>query len=136
MKTNNDTKLTQWKKRLICIRFIYSVLVLDLKKDEGILKFQREIKPLKNNDIDKIITVFFMRGSSIIKLIESKLNKDWTIDRINLVDLSIMIEAICESIALPIDKKIIIDQAIVTSKKYSESNSYKFINSILDKIIK
>jgi transcription termination factor NusB len=33
------------------------------------------------------------------------------------------------------DKKIIIDQAIVNAKNYSSENMYKFINSILDKVL-
>jgi transcription termination factor NusB len=44
--------------------------------------------------------------------------------------------AYSEANALKIDKKIIIDQAIITTKKYSEPNDYKFINAILDNIIK
>lgn len=134
MKTN--TKLTQWKKRLISMRFIYSILVSGLNKDEGVKKFQEEILPLNSDEINRTITVFFLRKSKIVKLIESKLLNTWTIDRINLVDLSIMIQAVCEQIALNTEKKIIIDQAIITCKKYSEPNSYKFVNSILDKILK
>lgn len=135
MKTNND-KLTQWQKRVLCFRFIYSIFVSNLKKEDAILKFQDEIKPLYDNDINKIITAFFINKDAILKIIDSKLTDKWTLDRINLVDLSIIVESYCEQIALNTDKKIIIDQAIITAKKYSEKNSYKFINSILDKILK
>jgi transcription termination factor NusB len=48
---------------------------------------------------------------------------------------AILFSAYSESKTLGIDKKIIIDQAIVTTKKYSELNDYRFINAILDKII-
>jgi transcription termination factor NusB len=34
-----------------------------------------------------------------------------------------------------LEKKVSIDQAIVNAKNYSEKNSYKFINAILDKIL-
>jgi transcription termination factor NusB len=44
-------------------------------------------------------------------------------------------EAYCENKVLNTDKKIVIDQAIVNAKNYSEANSYKFVNAILDKII-
>lgn len=135
MKTN-ETKLTQWKKRVLCVRFIYSILLINPNKDDAIEKFQDEILPLNDNDINRVLTVFFNRRDSIIKLIESKLSETWSLDRLNYVDLSIIIQAVCEQIALNTEKKIIIDQAIITSKKYSEKNSYKFINSILDKILK
>lgn len=132
----NDDKLSQWKKRVLCTRFIYSVFVSNCTKEEGIEKFQEEIKPLYDNDINKVITAFFLNKDKILKLINDNLTNNWTLDRINLVDLSIIVEAKCEQIAHEIDKKIIIDQAIITCKKYSEKNSYKFVNSILDKILK
>lgn len=135
MKTN-DTKLMQWKKRIVATRFIYSILVYNWTKDEAIKKFQTEIQPLANEDINKIITVFILRKSSILKLIESKLTNNWSLDRLNTMDLAILCESVGENIGLNIDKKIIIDQAIITAKKYCEPNSYKFINSILDKILK
>lgn len=137
MKTNNDnTKLNQWQKRILCVRFIYSVLVSNLTKNEAIVKFQEEIKPLYNDDVNRVIATFFLRKKEIIFEISKHLKQGWTLDRINYVDLAILIEAVCEFISLKIDKKVVIDQAIITAKKYSESNSYKFINSILDKILK
>lgn len=135
MKTNNQ-KLNQWKKRVVCFRFIYSVLVSNDSKENAIKKFQEEILPLNNNDITRIIATFFLRRDEIKKLIQSKLNENWSFERINLVDLAIIYESICEQLALNIDKKVIIDQAVITCKKYSETNSYKFVNSILDKILK
>lgn len=136
MKINNSQKLNQWKKRVLCVRFIYSLLVTSDSKENSIKKFQEEIVPLNNKDVTKIIATFFLKKDEIKKLIQSKLHEGWSIERINLVDLAIIYEAICEHIALKTDKKILIDQAVITSKKYCEPNSYKFINSILDKILK
>jgi transcription termination factor NusB len=53
-----------------------------------------------------------------------------------VVDQAILLVAIAEHRALNIDYKIIIDQALVNAKYYSESNSSKYINAILDKILK
>ncbi|MBO6041644.1 hypothetical protein J6P52_00460 [bacterium] len=34
------------------------------------------------------------------------------------------------------NKRIIIDQTLITAKRYSNPNAYKYINAILDKILK
>ncbi|MDE5767494.1 MAG: transcription antitermination protein NusB [Malacoplasma sp.] len=134
-KNENQQSLTQWKKRVACFRFIYSVLVMNLKNKDCILKFNEELAWLGDKQMAKVIA-YFIKNKNAIKLkIKPFLKENWDIDRINKVDLAILMESFCEYQVLPIDKKIIIDQAIVTSKRYSEDKSYKFINFILDKIL-
>ena len=67
--------------------------------------------------------------------ISNLLESNWTIERVNLIDLSIVCCTISEKNVHQIDKKILIDQAVITAKKYGDENSYKFVNSILDKIL-
>lgn len=136
MKIKDKNNLTQWKKRVLCFRFIYSILINNLDNNEISQKYHDEIKLLNDAYIKKILTVFLLEKENIILSIKNKLNENWSIERINVVDLSIIIQSICEFIAHKIDKKIIIDQAIISSKKYSDLKSYKFVNSILDKILK
>jgi transcription termination factor NusB len=69
-------------------------------------------------------------------LISDNLAKDWTWERIPEVEKAILLEAVTESKALNIDREIIIDQALVTTKHFSIPSSTKYINAILDKIIK
>jgi N utilization substance protein B len=59
----------------------------------------------------------------------------WSWNRISSVDQAILIEAYCEVKATAIEKNIVIDQAIVTTKHYSEEKSVPYINAILDKIL-
>ncbi|GHU48471.1 hypothetical protein FACS1894218_5460 [Bacilli bacterium] len=47
-----------------------------------------------------------------------------------------MVDAICESRANKVGRKIIIDQALVTAKKFAIKDSVKYINAVLDKVIK
>ena len=37
--------------------------------------------------------------------------------------------------ALDTNKKVIIDQTIITCKKYDSMNAYRFVNAILDKLL-
>jgi transcription termination factor NusB len=50
-------------------------------------------------------------------------------------DKAILITAYVEHKTSKLARKIIIDQALVTVKHFSEPNSVKYINAILDKII-
>lgn len=72
----------------------------------------------------------------IDKLIEANA-KEWTFDRINEVDKSILRLAIYE---LKFDKEnppsVVINEALELAKKYSTPQSSKFINGILGTIIK
>lgn len=67
---------------------------------------------------------------------QDNLKDTWKINRLDYVDRAIIFSAICEYNVHKIDKKILIDQAIITSKKYGTDSSYKFINFILDKVMK
>ncbi len=134
-KNESMQSLTQWKKRVACFRFIYSVLVMNLKSKDSILKFNEELAWLGDKQMAKVIAYFIKNKNSIKLKIKSFLKENWDIDRLNKVDLAILMESFCEYQVLQIDRKIIIDQAIVTSKRYSEDKSYKFINFVLDKIL-
>lgn len=133
MKINYN--LAQWEKRVISFKFIYSCLILELNHKEMLEKYNSEIKHLNNDYVDNIIFFFINNKEKLFKQITNLLQANWTIERLNLVDLSIVCCAVSESNACQIDKKILIDQAIITAKKYGDQNSYKFVNSILDKIL-
>lgn len=62
----------------------------------------------------------------------SKYSKDWPIDRLSVVDRSILILAIYELLyEKEVPSAVAINEAIELSKKYGGSNSPKFINGIL-----
>lgn len=67
-------------------------------------------------------------------LIKSNLDK-WSFERIAKTDLAILRTAVAEMLYLDyIPAVVSINEAVKLSKKYSDDNSYKFVNSILGKI--
>lgn len=133
MKTNN---LTQWEKRVAVFKFVYSVLISDLSKDESIKKFELELKDTINDDYINAITLYFIENKNFLEqTLEKRLLKNWTIDRVDFIDKSIIYASISEYKACNVNKGIVIDQAIITAKKYGIENSYKFVNYILDKVL-
>ena len=71
----------------------------------------------------------------IIDIIKPKLEK-WDIDRINLVDRQILVNALVEWFYLKeTHKNILINEYIELAKKFSTNESGKFINGILNAIM-
>ncbi len=59
---------------------------------------------------------------------------NWEINRLNKVDQAIFEIAIYELLYTDTPKKVVIDEAIELSKKYSEDAVVKMLNGVLDKI--
>jgi N utilization substance protein B len=106
----------------------YSDDVLDdfwenIKEDEDVKEFTRDIVvgALKYKDtIDRLIV---------------KISKNWTLERMPVVDRSILRAAVYEILYRPdVPRIVVINEAIEISKKYSTEDSASFINGILDKI--
>ena len=83
--------------------------------------FSKSLKSIKKNE-DEIIDVITNLGI-----------KDSDME---LMDKSIMYLALNEMIYGDLDKPVIIDEALRLSKKFSNPESYKFINANLDKFLK
>ena len=122
--------LKQWEKRIIIFQYIYSCL---MKHDFNFNNIPDEIK--NDQDIYNVVKYALNNFSEIKKIIVSNLNENWNWDRVSEIDLSIIISAYSEYELTKIDRKIIIDQAVVTSKNYSDEKSYKFTNFILDRML-
>lgn len=135
MAVKNNLNLSQWEKRVLIFKFIYSLIIDDdLSKEEKINKFYYEIG---NNDnyINLAVIDFINNENEYIDLVSHFLLKTWKISRVDYIDRAILFSAISEYRVHKIDRNILIDQAIITAKKYGVDNSYKFINFILDKVL-
>lgn len=58
----------------------------------------------------------------------------WTFDRLSYIDQAILLESLSEIKTGLNNKNIVIDEAIRISKEYSDEESYKYINGVLDKL--
>lgn len=135
MEIKSNFNLSQWEKRVLIFKFIYSLLIDEgLNSDEKINKLNNEIGD-KDNYINSVIIDFIKNENEYIELVSRFLLKTWKITRVDYIDRAILFSSIGEYRVHKIDRKILIDQAIITAKKYSLDNSYKFINFILDKVL-
>lgn len=77
----------------------------------------------KMNDIDKISND-----------LSSHLDKSWTFERLSLVDQAILITSYIQVKDGSVDKNIVINEAVELAKEYSDDESYKYINGVLDSL--
>lgn len=91
--------------------------------------------PLKINKktINKQILDIYSKIDEIDEKISKNL-KNWTIERINKVDLAILRLITYEIIFEDLPLKVAINEAVELSKEYSDKNAYIFINGILKNI--
>ena len=75
------------------------------------------------------------KDEEITELISKNLKTGWTIDRISIVDLSLLKLAIYEIKYREIPYKIAINEAVNLAKKYGEEQSPSFVNGILAKVV-
>ncbi|UBH12270.1 transcription antitermination factor NusB [Macrococcus armenti] len=62
--------------------------------------------------------------------------KSWTLDRLNKVDRIILRLSTYEILYSDAPEKVVVNEAVNLAKKFSDDESYKFINGVLSEIIK
>jgi len=124
--------------REIILKLLYSAdvqqeIITDcktrLKKYRG---FWQSLKPEEEEFIARIIRRVFAEMKEIDQTIKKHLI-GWQLGRLTPIDRNLLRMGIAEMKENE-EKAIIIDDIIRISKKYSEKDSFKIINAILDKV--
>ena len=118
---------------------------------ENIVKILYQ-KDINQNDLTTIISTFVEKRkfdntyfNDVLKLLDIKMNEidnfiqknaNITEFEASIIDRSILRLSVCEFLfRKDIPKKVIIDESIKISKKFSSEQSFKFINKILDQLL-
>ena len=130
--SNLNSNLPQWEKRVQIVKFLYSFLI----KKNSISETKKEAFEY-NFDANQLRVIEYCLNNfqAIHLILDSQVNSKWQFDRLNYVDQAILLEAYSEYQVSKTDKAILIDQSIITAKKYSDDSSFKYINAILEKVL-
>lgn len=130
---SQDEVIPQWERRVKIVKFIYSCLM----KSENALEAKKEAFNKYDFQADQlqVIEYFLNNKENIIKTIETTMSEAWKFDRLNYVDQAILLEAYSEKFTWNTEKAVLIDQSVITAKKYSDTSSYKYINAVLEKVL-
>ncbi|MGL4948706.1 MAG: transcription antitermination factor NusB [Mycoplasma sp.] len=133
--TSREHKMkAQWEKRLAISNYIYQSLLLEFDKQTMILN----ASSTDEFDTEQLSVIEYIANNleSMIELIKPNLADGWIWERMSYVDRGIMLTAIAEVKVLETPKVIAIDQALISAKNLNIDESYKYINAVLDKVIK
>ncbi|HSQ36009.1 MAG TPA: transcription antitermination factor NusB [Candidatus Binatia bacterium] len=125
--------------REIILKILYQIDILKCDAaqsgpmiEEYFQSFKR-VNPDEEEFIRRVVQVVQDDQKRIDALITANLI-DWKLTRLAPIDRNLMRMAIAEA-TFNSEKPIIIDDVIRIAKKYSDGDSYKLINAILDKVI-
>lgn len=123
------------KLREILVQAVYQFLFNNQNTSEIYDQFAKEHQNKKIN-----LEILNSKLKSI-ELNSHKINQaidktDFDISKIDLIDKAILYVAFEEIIFGELDHPVVIDEAIRLSKKFSNPDSFKFLNAIIDKYIK
>ena len=122
-----------FKKSNIVLLYTYFLS----KENDKIKKFLVRSKSLNDDWFED----FKQNKVKVYKKINLNLSDGWTIDRIPLIEKSVLSVSIYElSISNLKKKKInaikLINKAVEFSKKYLDFNKFRYVNAVLDSILK
>ena len=123
------------KLREILVQAVYQFLFNNQNTSEIYDQFAKEHQNKKIN-----LEILNSKLKSI-ELNSHKINQaidktGFDISKIDLIDKAILYVAFEEIIFGELDHPVVIDEAIRISKKFSNPDSFKFLNAIIDKYIK
>ena len=130
--TKNDT---MWKKRVNFFRLVYAYLQTHKSANELIQDAELINPNEKGVDQQALLENVISHYDEYATEVAKYLKPGWTFDRINDIEKALFLCALAEFNVLHTDKKVIIDQTIITCKKYDNLPAYKFVNAILDKLL-
>lgn len=133
METSN--KHARWKKRLSVVNVIYEDFVNDHADINDLVKVCFEERNFDHFQIE-IVESYVTNQTDFDEQIIKLLKPTWTYKRINPLTKAIICEALAESKLQKVDKKVIIDQALKTCDHRGVIRDKKWINWVLDKLIK
>ena len=124
------------KARELALKILYQINVTGDTYKESLRSFWKSHKTSpQSKDFATILVQGTMENIGKIDDVISKYAMNWQIKRMAVVDRNILRMGTYELLYLPdIPPKVSINEAVDIAKKYSDPQSGKFVNGILDKI--
>ncbi|ACZ49374.1 N utilization substance protein B [Anaplasma centrale str. Israel] len=83
--------------------------------------------------LTKILGSMLSKYSEIDAIISEHISKKWTMDRINLISLSVMRAGICELLCFNTNESVVINEYVDIASYALEDAEVDFVNAILNK---
>lgn len=131
--------MSRKESRNLAFKLIFSVQIQKEDNEKQLKNF------IENNELDDEETIKYVtntfngvieKNDVICDAISKNLKKDWSIDRLSKVDISILKLAVYEMMFAQIPFKVAINEAVELAKEYGDDNSPSFVNGVLAGVLK
>ncbi len=133
-------KKVRRKAREEALKILYK---MDLTDNWDLSAFEEEISYGNLRDLDEIREYLTFLVQTVLdhkEAIDNKIRpriKNWKLERLGILERNILRLAIAEMLFSPdVPPKVAIDEAIEIAKKYVSVDAGKFINGVLDGVLK
>jgi len=124
------------REAAIQILYRYDLVNEDYNKTIPETVQRQNLNPESSEYFQRLIKGTFEHLKEIDQCIQDHL-KTWTIERLATIDRSVIRIACCELLFFPdIPPKVSINEAVDIVKKYSNDESGRFVNGVLDAVFK
>ncbi len=130
--TNN----TRWQKRIKVMNIVYSDVVSNHTLNKELLLKQAFETDNFDYEQMKVLQYYFDNQKTLEQKIIKRLKPTWPYQRINTLTKAIILSSLSEYYSLNTSLGIIIDQALKTCCHRGLVRDKKFINAMIDRIIK
>ena len=122
--------------RKLAMQLLYQVVTRDEELDNFIDSFveQSDYEQATKDFGIQLAESMWQEKNKVDQLIKDFLI-GWTLDRVSIVDLSILRLAFYELLFLETPKNVVLNEAVELAKEFSSDESPKFINGILGKYV-
>tara|TARA_B100001989_G_scaffold252126_1_gene233204 strand:- start:1705 stop:2118 length:414 start_codon:yes stop_codon:yes gene_type:complete len=122
--------------RKLAMQLLYQVVTRDEELDNFIDSFveQSDYEQSTKDFGIQLAESMWQEKNKVDQLIKDFLI-GWTLDRVSIVDLSILRLAFYELLFLETPKNVVLNEAVELAKEFSSDESPKFINGILGKYV-
>lgn len=116
---------------------LYQYILIKDNSDD-VINYLKNHDELKKNreEVEYVVKHFenIISNEENLKVqIQSNLKEGWTNDRLSKMELSILYVSVYEMTILNSNKEIVINEAVLLTKKYCDDGSYKYVNGVLNK---
>ncbi|PIQ98769.1 MAG: transcription antitermination factor NusB [Nitrospinae bacterium CG11_big_fil_rev_8_21_14_0_20_45_15] len=124
--------------REMALKYLYQNEFRPIELAEGWALFQENVTMDKDVELfsrDLVKTCMVKRDS--VDVLLKEFSKHWTLARMTVIDRNILRLGACELLYMKqTPPKVVINEWVEVSKKFSNADSPPFINGILDKLFK
>jgi len=110
----------------------------NLKEDSNFYVEREESKDLRKDQHEYLLKTMSGIKENLVEIDKIIIDnmEHWNIERLGIVERSLLRYSVYELIYTDIGKEIIVNEAIELAKLYGEEKSSEFVNGVLAKIIK